>query len=180
MPGAKVMLTKADIKPAPVFVEKVWPMPTPAPAQTTEPNMVEEAVIEKANLAVLDVLVRKRLENHPDELEAVAMSKVLETKAGKQCYAKMAHAHDVVIAKATTLRTWGNRGATQNDDAQNAGPDRETAVDAWSKLDRMAKDHAAANSVPFHHAYTAVLGTPKGKALYRQGCAMPSGAGGAA
>ena len=139
-------------------------------SSSTSTESEEAVTIEKAE-ETLDALVRRRQEQHDDESEAVAMTKVLETPEGKTAYRQMIHAKDIQIAKGSTLLTYEDCVEKAN---RNNDDERAVGVDAWDQLDKLANDHASAHNMPFHQAYGAVLNTPKGKQLYAAGLTAPS------
>src|SRR3974390_2004302 len=122
-------------------------------SSSTSTESEEAVTIEKAE-ETLDALVRRRQEQHDDESEAVAITKVLETPEGKSAYREMTYAKDIQIAKGSTLLTYEDFV-----EKANSADERAVGVDAWDQLDKLANDHASAHNMPFHQAYGAVLNT---------------------
>ncbi len=161
-----------------IFKRSDAPKPDPRitkavqPSATLQQEQSDMSAFSKAEAAI-DSLVRKRRERHEDESEAVAMTKVLDTAEGKRAYAAMTTAKDLAVAKRSTLLTFESRNVSIYD----VPPDYAGSVDAWAKLDQMAKDEAAKTGSPFYIAYARVIDTPNGRHLYAAGCAAPSLAG---
>jgi hypothetical protein len=183
-PQASIIITKrssADVTKAAIY--PVQPangkLPNFGGLKPQPESEVSMSEISKADAteAVLDALVLARQQQHPDETTPVAMTKVLATEAGRKIYGEMVFAKDLEIAKATTLRTYGNRDVkkvgSSSADTRPAPP----ASDPWRKLDQMAKEHSSTHGMPFHQSYTAIIGTPQGQKLYAAGLAKPSAAG---
>jgi hypothetical protein len=141
----------------------------------TAPNTETTDVFEVAQTSVttfekaqanFDALVQKRMREH-NESEPTATERISRTLEGRRLYREAMLAHDVEVAKATTLLTYEKR------DVEKVG----AAVGAWSELDRLAKEHAAKTNQNFHQSYMQIIGTPQGQKLYAAGLTRPSIAG---